>query len=226
MDRSANTWPQEDDFLNTMHQSDRIEEAAITHHPHPLLPSSLTKEQKITAIAHHFRQIMQVLQLDLSEPSLHNTPERFARMYVDELFSGLDTDAFPDITYLDNDVMEQSEGFILIKDIPIKSMCEHHFVPIIGTAHVAYIPADTLLGLSKINRIVDYFCRRPQLQERLTAQIADALSILLGTEDVAITIQAEHFCVTLRGIQHPTSRTHTFVQRGRFKDEPLFKEFI
>jgi GTP cyclohydrolase IA len=208
-----------------MYVSECIEDAAITNHPHPLLPPTLTKEQKITAIAHHFRQIMQVLDLDLSHPSLQSTPERFARMYVDELFSGLDIDAFPDVACFDNDFMEQSEGIVLVKDIPIKSMCEHHFVPIIGSAHVAYVPAGTVLGLSKINRIVDYFCRRPQLQERLNAQIADALSILLHTEDVAVSIQAEHFCVTLRGIQHPTSRTYTAVKRGRFKNELMLKDF-
>ena len=207
-----------------MHLLERIEEAATTHHPHPLVPSSLTKEEKVTAIAHHFRQIMHILQLDLSEPSLNKTPERFAHMYVDELFWGLDTDAFPDVTYMDNDVMERAEGIVVIKDIPIKSMCEHHFVPIIGTAHVAYVPGEIILGLSKINRIVDYFCRRPQLQERLTTQIADALSILLGINDIAVTIQAEHFCVTLRGIQHPTTRTQTIVSRGHFKDTPLFRD--
>lgn len=200
-----------------LHLSEQLEEAATTHHPHPLLPSTLTKEEKIAAIAHHFKEIMQILDLDLSEPSLRNTPERFARMYVEELFSGLDTKNFPEITYLDNDMMENAEGVVWIKDIPVKSMCEHHFVPIIGTADCAYIPSGTVLGLSKINRIVDYFCRRPQLQERLTAQIADALSIILGTEDVAVNIQAEHFCVTLRGVQHPTSRTHTSVKRGRLK---------
>jgi GTP cyclohydrolase I len=203
--------------VNILPYAEHLEEAAITHHPHPVLPSTLTKEEKIAAIAHHFAQIMQILDLDLTEPSLHNTPERFARMYVEELFSGLDTQGFPDITYLDNDMMESSEGMVCIKDIPVKSMCEHHFVPIIGTAECAYIPSGIILGLSKINRIVDYFCRRPQLQERLTAQIADALSIILGTEDVAVSIQAEHFCVSLRGVQHPTSRTHTSVKRGCFK---------
>src|SRR5580692_8783371 len=187
---------------------DLSEDAAITDHPHPLIPSSLTKEQKIDLISHHFGQIMQVLGLDLSDPSLQNTPERFARMYIEELFWGLNTASFPDIAFLDNDMMHDHEGVVLIQDIPIKSMCEHHFVPIIGTAQVAYIPANIILGLSKINRIVDYFCRRPQLQERLTAQIADALSIVLQTHDVSVRIQAEHFCVTLRGVEHPTSRTH------------------
>ena len=99
-------------------------------------------------------------------------------------------------------------------------MCEHHFVPIIGTATVAYIPTSNILGLSKINRLVDYFCRRPQLQERLTAQIADALSLVLSTKDVAVALYAEHFCVTLRGVEHPSTRTYTQVLRGRFQEEP------
>ena len=176
------------------------------------------------AIAEHFKKIMQILDLDLEDPSLKKTPERFAHMYIEELFWGLDPLAFPEISYIDNHVMESTEGMVLVKDIPIKSICEHHFVPIIGMAKVGYIPKDKILGLSKINRIVDYFCRRPQLQERLTAQIADSLSILLDTEDIAISMQAEHFCVTLRGIQHSTSRTHTAVLRGRFKEDPLLKE--
>ncbi len=210
--------------MNTLHERDLLEVAALTYHPHRLLPSSLTKEQKIEKIAQHFKQIMEILDLDLSDPSLQNTPERFAHMYMDELFWGLDTALFPDVSYLANDMMqEQDNGIVLVKDIPIKSMCEHHFVPFIGTAAVAYIPAEKIIGLSKINRIVDYFCRRPQLQERLTSQIADALSILLDTEDVAIRIQAEHFCVTLRGVEHPSSRTHTFVSRGRFKEDAFFQ---
>jgi GTP cyclohydrolase I len=200
---------------------DLIEDAAITNHPHPLISSSLTKQQKIDQIAHHFRQIMQVLGLDLSDPSLQNSPERFANMYIEELFWGLEIEAFPDISYLDNAMMQDHEGVILIQDIPIKSMCEHHFVPIIGTAQVAYIPANIILGLSKINRIVEYFCRRPQLQERLTAQIADALTIILQTQDVTVRIQAEHFCVTLRGVEHTNSRTQTVVSRGSFKDTSL-----
>jgi len=213
--------------MNTLHRRELIEDAAITQHPHRRIPSSLTKEQKAERIAHHFRAIMQILELDLSDPSLHNTPERFAHMYMNELFWGLDTTLFPDVSYLDNDMMQkQDNGIVLIQDIPIKSTCEHHFVPIIGTAKVAYIPGDKILGLSKINRIVDYFCRRPQLQERLTAQIADALSILLNTEDVAVHIEAEHFCVTLRGVEHPSSRTHTFVSRGKFKEDLFFRNIL
>jgi GTP cyclohydrolase I len=186
----------------------------------------LSKEEKIQTIAIHFRHIMQALDLDLTDASLRDTPERFAQMYVEELFWGLDPTAFPSMHTFENDAMPEGNGVICIKEIPIKSMCEHHFVPIIGTATVAYIPTTHILGLSKINRLVDYFCRRPQLQERLTAQIADALSRVLATEDIAVALHAEHFCVTLRGIEHPTARTHTQILRGRFKCEPYLAKFI
>jgi GTP cyclohydrolase I len=183
----------------------------------------LSKEEKIQTIAHHFRQIMHALNLDLTDTSLRDTPERFAQMYVEELFWGLDSAAFPDMHTFEN---EMPEGVICIKEIPIKSMCEHHFVPIIGTAAVAYIPTTRILGLSKMNRLVEYYCRRPQLQERLTSQIADALSLILSTEDVAVAVHAEHFCVTLRGVEHPTTRTFTQVLRGRFQHEPYLAKFI
>jgi len=186
----------------------------------------LSKEEKIQTIAHHFGQIMQALDLDLTDASLRDTPERFAQMYVEELFWGLDPDAFPPMHTFENDAMPEGEGVICIKEIPIKSMCEHHFVPIIGTAAVAYIPTTHILGLSKINRLVDYYCRRPQLQERLTAQIADALSRVLSIQDVAVALHAEHFCVTLRGVEHPTTRTSTQVLRGRFQDEPYLANFL
>ncbi|HEY2810622.1 MAG TPA: GTP cyclohydrolase I FolE [Rhabdochlamydiaceae bacterium] len=205
---------------------DHAQDAAITHHPHPQIVNSLSREEKIAAITEHFSRIMEILGLDLSHASLAKTPERVAHMYIDELFWGLDLDAFPDISYLENDLMENPAGMIVVKDIPIKSICEHHFVPILGSARIAYIPAGKILGLSKINRIVDYFCRRPQLQERLTAQIADALSIVLETEDVAVSIEAEHLCVTFRGIEHPTSRTHSSVLRGKFKKDPLQAAFL
>jgi GTP cyclohydrolase I len=203
------------------------EEAAITLHPHPMgACSSLSKEEKITAIASHFRKIMEILDLDLTNASLKNTPERLARMYIEDLFWGLDPTAFPDISYLDNHIFDANEGMILIKDIPIKSICEHHFVPFTGKAKIAYIPTDKILGLSKIHRIVDYFCRRPQLQERLTAQIADSLSILLHSNDVAVVLEAEHFCVKIRGIEHSGSSTQTLVMRGRFKDDAALSKNV
>ncbi len=206
-----------------MNELDLINQAAITYHPQPAFSSPLSAQEKVDAIAAHFQEIMQILGLDTNHPSLSKTPDRIANMYIHELFRGLDTTSFPDMTYVDNDVIEETQGMILVKGIPVKSTCEHHFVPIIGRAQVAYIPNQLILGLSKINRIVDYFCRRPQLQERLTAQIADCLSILLHTEDVAVVIEAEHFCVTLRGVEHPSSRTLTTCLRGIFHNDPLYK---
>lgn len=201
---------------------DQLLKAALTSHPTPALSPLLSKEEKIQTIAYHFRKIMETLDLDLTHHSLENTPERVARMYIEELFFGLDLLAFPDMHSFENTAMQEGdgEGVICIKEIPVKSICEHHFVPIIGSASIAYIPNSTILGLSKINRLVDYFCRRPQLQERLTAQCADALSIILSTQDVAVAIHAEHFCVSLRGVEHPTTRTYTQVLRGRFQREP------
>lgn len=196
--------------------------AALTSHPTPMLSPILSKEEKIQTIAYHFRKIMETLDLDLSHHSLEDTPERVARMYIEELFSGLDPLAFPDMHSFENPAAQESDGeaVICIKEIPVRSICEHHFVPIIGSASIAYIPKHRILGLSKINRLVDYFCRRPQLQERLTAQCADALSIILSTQDVAVCIHAEHFCLTLRGVEHPTTRTYTQILRGRFQHEP------
>ncbi len=204
-------------------------EAAITSHPTPTVPDAplASRKEKIDTIAHHFAKILEALDLDLSNPSLAGTPERVAEMYIDELFSGLDPAQFPEMQYQDNQFITPAEGMILVRDIPIKSMCEHHFVPFIGHARVAYLPQDKIIGLSKIHRIVDYFCRRPQLQERLTAQIADALSIVLGIEDVAVMLEAEHFCVSLRGIENSSSCTETTVLRGKFQqDSGLKAQFL
>jgi GTP cyclohydrolase IA len=202
-----------------MNQMEMIEEAAITHHPTPALSPfpALTNEEKIATIADAFRKILEALELDPADPSLSETPRRVAKMYVEELFSGLDPKRFPEIRYLENEFIEPSEGMILVENISVKSICEHHFVPFIGKATVAYLPRRKILGLSKINRIVDYFCRRPQLQERLTVQIADSLSILLDTPDVAVAIKAEHFCVSMRGIRDESSLTETHVCRGQFQ---------
>jgi GTP cyclohydrolase IA len=188
---------------------------------------TLTSSQKIEVIAEAFEKILSALELDISDPSLAETPRRVAKMYVEELFSGLDPNNFPEIRYLENTYLEPEEGVILIENISVKSICEHHFVPIIGKAKVAYIPNRKILGLSKINRIVHYFCRRPQLQERLTAQIADSLSVLLDSSDVAVSIEAEHFCVTMRGVQDESSITKTHVLRGQFQTSPhLRDEFL
>ena len=174
----------------------------------------LAHEEKLLTIEKHFEAIMQTLGCDLTDPSLAATPKRVAKMYVEELFSGMDPNAFPNISYIYEGF--EKEGLIHIKDIGIHSICEHHFLPFIGTAEIAYLPSTKILGLSKFNRIVDYFCRRPQLQERLTMQIADCLSLLLSTEDISVKITASHGCVTLRGIHDPCSQTITHVRRGKF----------
>jgi GTP cyclohydrolase I len=203
-----------------------LEEAAITAHPSPTRPCypPLSFEEKIKAIESHFAQIMELLELDLTDPSLAKTPHRVAKMYVEELFSGLSTRHFPDISYLENEFIGEGEGMILVKEIEVKSICEHHFVPFIGKARVAYLPKNKVLGLSKINRIVQYFCRRPQLQERLTAQIADSLQLILGTEDVAVSIVAEHFCVKMRGVSDESSTTLTQILKGAFQTNPLIRQ--
>ncbi len=203
---------------------DLISDAALTAYPHPTLPPQHSDEEKIALIEWHFRQIMETLELDLADPSLTHTPRRVAEMYVKEFFCGLKSNQFPKITYLDNNFIHEQEGIVLVKEIAVKSICEHHFVPIIGTARVAYLPRNKILGLSKINRIVEYFCKRPQIQERLNAQIADSLSTLLETPDVAVAIEAEHFCVTMRGVQDADSKTYTHVLKGRFQTDPSIKQ--
>jgi len=174
----------------------------------------LAHEEKLLTIEKHFEGIMQALGCDLSDSSLAATPKRVAKMFVEELFAGMDPNAFPNISYIYEGF--EKGGLIQIKEIAVHSICEHHFLPFTGTAEIAYLPNTKILGLSKFNRIVDYFCRRPQLQERLTMQIADCLSLLLGTEDIAIKIAASHGCVTLRGIHDPCSQTITRVYRGKF----------
>jgi GTP cyclohydrolase I len=208
-----------------MNPMEIIEEAAITRYPSPVLNffPTLTNEEKIDAIADSFRKILETLELDLSNPSLAETPRRIAKMYVEELFSGLDPGKFPQVCDLENSFIKPPEGIVLIEEIAIRSICEHHFVPFIGKAKVAYIPQKKILGLSKINRIVHYFCKRPQLQERLTAQIADSLSILLDSQDIAVAIEAEHFCVTMRGVRDESSRTYTHVLRGQFQDNDRYQ---
>jgi len=149
-------------------------------------------------------------------------------MYVQELFTGLDPKTFPKITATKDDYYKpNNSNMILIRDITLHSICEHHFVPMIGTANIAYISKGKVLGLSKLNRIVQYFCKRPQLQERLTAQIADCMSILMETEDVAVLIRAQHFCVAMRGIHDTNSFTVTHLLKGKFQtNEALHREFL
>lgn len=184
----------------------------------------LTDEEKIDAIAGRFSEIMEILGLDLTDDSLKGTPYRVAKMFVKEIFYGLDPEQKPKMSVFDNTY--QYGKFILEKEISVKSTCEHHFLPIIGKAHVAYISNGKIIGLSKINRIVDYFARRPQVQERLTRQILEELKADLDTEDVIVMIDASHCCVTTRGIQDSGSMTVTLDYSGKFEEYEARKEFM
>lgn len=191
--------------------------------------SLLSDEDKILGITEHMRAILELLGLDVSDPSIAKTPERVARMYVKELFAGLDPDRFPTMTFVedvhDNTSSEThtSERMVFLQT-RFTSMCEHHFVPFIGTAYIGYAPKTRLLGLSKLARIVRYFASRPQLQERLNRQIADALTTLLQTEDVAVSLSASHLCMIARGVEDHASLATTHVLRGRFQHDALLRE--
>ncbi len=209
-----------------------VTKAAITRFPTPLLPhafSARTRTEKIAAIAHHVREIMEILGLDLSNNSLKQTPERVAAMYVDEIFAGLDIDAFPTIALFDDEDEESvaTVGRVVVTRVSIVSFCEHHLVPMIGTAYVGYRPKKTIIGLSKISRIARYFAARPQLQERLSAQIGDSLATLLGHQDVAVMVTAQHSCVVARGAKDESSGTTTLYTSGIFKTSEEFRrEFV
>lgn len=168
------------------------------------------------AIMEHVTAIMNIMGLDLSDDSLIETPKRVAKMFLNELFWGLDYENFPKATVVENKM--RYDEMVLERRITVHSTCEHHLLPILGHAHVAYIPKDKVLGLSKLNRIVEFFSRRPQIQERLTAQIAATLQLLLDTQDVAVCIDAEHLCVKTRGVEDACSDTVTSKLGGAFKD--------
>ncbi|HZG01814.1 MAG TPA: GTP cyclohydrolase I FolE [Chitinophagales bacterium] len=185
---------------------------------------SLDDDLKRELIADHFRSIMFVLGLDLDDDSLKGTPERVARMYVDEIFSGLDPKNKPRISLFEN--RYGYSQMLLEKDITVHSYCEHHFVPIIGKAHVAYFSSGKVIGLSKLNRVVQYFAKRPQVQERLTVQVATMLKEALQTQDVAVLIDAAHLCVQARGVQDIQSSTITSSYSGRFLDPSVRNEFL
>lgn len=188
----------------------------------PTKPNTLNNEEKIAIITDRMRDVLEALGLDLEDESLKKTPARIARMYVNEVFSGLDGDNFPKISFVPNKYqLEEHKGIIQIK-ASFTSFCEHHFVPMSGIAQVAYLPRKKLIGLSKIPRIVRHFAQRPQLQERLTAQIAECLSSLLETPDVAVVIKAQHHCVLTRGIEDGCSDTKTQVLLGDFQDPTYF----
>ena len=182
----------------------------------PMIETGLTGDQKYDRIRDLMTDVMETLGLDLSDDSLAETPHRIAKMYVREIFSGLDYTKFPKLSLIENK-MGTSE-MVKIREIDLTSTCEHHFVTIDGVAKVAYIPADKIIGLSKINRIVRFFGQRPQVQERLTSQILVALQTLLGTEDVAVSIDATHYCVKSRGIMDSNSQTSTTALGGCFRE--------
>lgn len=181
-------------------------------------------DQKIEEIASHFAQIMDILGLDRTDDSLSGTPKRVAKMYVKEIFSGLNPANFPDIKLFENKY--QYNQMLVEKNILFYSNCEHHFVPIIGKAHVAYISGGKVIGLSKINRIVQHFAKRPQVQERLTMQITKALQEVLETQDVAVVIDATHLCVSSRGVKDVNSSTVTANFCGQFENEATKNEFL
>lgn len=182
----------------------------------------LTDAKKKERIAILFQEIMEVMGLDLNDDSLNGTPKRVAKMYIDEIFSGLNPANKPKVALFDNKY--QYNQMLVEKNITFYSNCEHHFVPIIGKAHIAYISSGKVIGLSKLNRIVQYYAKRPQVQERLTNQIANELKSTLETEDVAVLIDAKHLCVSSRGIKDDTSSTVTAFYGGRFNTSDKITE--
>lgn len=191
----------------------------------PLVENGLSRDEKYARIRDSFEVVAETLGLDLADDSLRETPHRIAKMYVDEIFGGLDYARFPKISVIDNKM--QVEEMVLVDDIDLVSTCEHHFVTIDGSARVAYIPGNKIIGLSKINRIVRFFAQRPQVQERLTQQVLVALQTLLETDDVAITINAVHYCVKSRGVMDSNSATRTTALGGVFKSDAATRgEFL
>lgn len=192
----------------------------------PLRPDAfeLSDTEKIAKIELHFKEIMETLGLDLNDDSLRGTPKRVAKMFVNEIFGGLNPERKPKASNFANKY-KYSE-MLVEKNIVLYSTCEHHFLPIVGKAHIAYISTGQVIGLSKLNRIVDYFAKRPQVQERLTMQIVNELKSALNSEDVACLIDAKHLCVNSRGIRDITSSTVTAEYSGKFKEDKYKQEFL
>ena len=192
----------------------------------PLRPDAfkMSDREKMSLIEDHFHEIMEIIGLDLNDDSLRGTPHRVSKMFIKEIFYGLNPENKPKISVFEN---KFKYGEMLVeKNINLNSFCEHHFLPIVGKAHVAYISSGEVIGLSKINRIVDYFARRPQVQERLTVQIASELKRALKTDDVAVLIDAKHMCVSCRGIQDDSSTTVTAEYSGKFREKANREEFL
>ena len=193
----------------------------------PLRPDAfdMSDDDKVEAIAQRFREIMDIMGLDLTDDSLSGTPQRVAKMYVKEIFAGLNPANHPDVKTFDN--VYGYDHMLVERNITLNSTCEHHFLPIVGVAHVAYIPEGQVVGLSKLNRIVDHYAKRPQVQERLSRQVLKALQAILGTQNVAVVMDAKHLCVSSRGIQDEGSSTVTASYGGLFESAPEVRaEFL
>ncbi len=203
----------EDDHIGSSHETPMRSDAF-----------DLTDDEKIEKIESRFREIMEVLGLDLRDDSLSGTPRRVAKMFVKEAFSGLNPANRPTVRLFENKY--KYDQMLVEKDITFFSHCEHHFVPIYGKAHVAYFSSGKVIGLSKINRFVQYFSKRPQVQERLTVQIGKELERVLNTQDVAVVVDANHMCVASRGVSDTNSKTGTAYFSGKFKDEDVKREFL
>lgn len=226
MNTRSNGHPLNYDLLNDLTVDEIGDDHMATSIETPLRDDAfaLSDDTKVELIEDHFREIMNILGLDLTDDSLKGTPRRVAKMYVKEIFSGLNPAKKPKAALFSNKY--QYNEMLVEKNITVQSHCEHHFVPIIGRAHVAYISSGKVIGLSKINRIVQYFSKRPQVQERLTVQIANELKNVLQTDDVAVIIDARHLCVSMRGVEDVNSSTVTAHYSGKFKEDATRQEFL
>lgn len=220
-------------MLNTPSKQQITEDSLLNDSDHPFLKLEtplrvdafmLSDEEKIATIEIHFKEIMLALGLDLQDESLNGTPRRVAKMYVKELFAGLNPINEPVMTLFSNHYLYSE--LLLEKNIQFYSCCEHHFVPIVGKVHIAYVSSGKVIGLSKLHRVVNYYARRPQVQERMTIQIGNALKKALMTDDVAVYIDADHQCVSSRGVGDQSSSTVTTFYDGCFKTEPKRSEFL
>lgn len=190
----------------------------------PYIKNILSDEQKIETISYHFEKILETLGLNLNDDSLCKTPDRYAKMLVKELFLGLEEKNFPSITTQENKF--HYNQMLIESNIGIKSVCEHHFIPILGYCHIAYFPEEKIIGLSKLNRIAKYFASRPQVQERMTKQIRESLMQVLETESVAVVVDALHLCVRMRGVQDDEALTRTVDFGGKFLETEIRREFL
>jgi GTP cyclohydrolase IA len=188
----------------------------------PVIDTGLSRTDKIEKIEGHFIEVMKALGLNLADDSLMDTPKRVAKMYVNEIFWGLDYEAFPKCTAVDNKM--KYDEMVIERNVNVQSNCEHHFVVIDGVATVAYIPNEKVLGLSKLNRVVEYFAKRPQIQERLTEQVYYALQYILDTDNIAVVVDAQHYCVKSRGVEDTGSSTVTSKLGGCFKEDPAVRQ--